>query len=148
MFWMGVISRGMWREEGEGASLWWKCENSSSLNVVHDVAWEMWAAAGQVVGGRFTRSGRLGKAKMQTIGANKCRRMAGAGSGCSEQREVSLQGEGHLEEKWKTQWELWAKGKCQLYTEGEGKENMSIGAILSTRHYMCISGEKLKRSRS
>lgn len=50
MFWMGVISRGMWREEGEGASLWWKCENSSSLNVVHDVAWEMWAAAGGVGG--------------------------------------------------------------------------------------------------
>lgn len=38
----------MCSEGGGGASFWWKCENSSSLNVVRDVAWEMGAAAGRV----------------------------------------------------------------------------------------------------
>jgi hypothetical protein len=35
-------------EAEAGESCWWKCENSSSLNVGHDVAWELGAAAGGV----------------------------------------------------------------------------------------------------
>lgn len=33
----------------KGESCWWKCENSSSLNVGRDVAWEPGAAAVGVV---------------------------------------------------------------------------------------------------
>lgn len=120
MAWKGVISRECAGKE-EQESFWGKCENSSSLNAVHDVAWEMWAAAGRV----FHTQQDSGKSKEANKQGKQMQKKGWGGVRLLPRREVSLEREEHLKEQRTKQTEMWGKAKGQLKNKGEGKENMS-----------------------